>query len=232
MSDLSKLKTSLNIEFKNPDLLQTAFTHRSYLNEVKTTKESNERLEFLGDAVLEFIVSAFIYRERVKDDEGSLTNLRSYIVKTESLAKAALALGLGNYLRLSKGEELSGGRTNPQLMANTFEALLGAIFLDQGLEKASEIIVKFLLPAFEQELESGPPKDNKSALQELVQLQAKQSPHYKILRTTGPDHAKEFLVGVFVKGKVAGLGRGSNKQVAEEEAAREALNTLSSSVAR
>ena len=115
MTDLSKLTSLLNLKFKVPDLLQTAFTHRSYLNEVKRIQESNERLEFLGDAVLEFIVSAYIYRKRVKDDEGNLTNLRSYIVKTESLTKAALALDLGSYLRLSKGEELSGGRNNPQL---------------------------------------------------------------------------------------------------------------------
>src|SRR3989344_8100362 len=114
MADLEKLSSVLNIKFNNPNILQTAFTHRSYLNESKGVKESNERLEFLGDAVLEFIVSKFIYEKRAEDDEGSLTNLRSYIVKTGSLAKASLILGLGEYLRMSKGEEQSGGRNNPQ----------------------------------------------------------------------------------------------------------------------
>lgn len=223
---IDKLTAVLNIKFENPEILQTAFTHRSYLNESKGVKESNERLEFLGDAVLEFIVSKYIYQQRQSDDEGSLTNLRSFIVKTGSLAKAALILELGEYLRMSKGEELSGGRDNPQLLANTFEALLGAIFLDQGLEKAEDLVNQFLFPGFEQEIKSGPPKDNKSALQELVQTQAKQSPHYKILRTTGPDHAKQFVVGVFVKGREVGQGTGASKQVAEEEAAREALDKI------
>ena len=226
MSDLSQLQNFLNIRFNNPAILEKAFTHRSYLNEVKTVKESNERLEFLGDAVLGFIVSSNIYRARVTDTEGDLTNLRSYIVKTESLAKAAGALNLGKFLRLSRGEEITGGRQNPQLLANTFEALLGAIFIDQGLKEAEELVNKFLLPGFEQELESGPPKDNKSALQELVQTKTKTSPHYKILRTTGPDHAKQFVVGVFMNGKEIGTGKGPNKQTAEEEAAKEALDKL------
>ena len=226
MSDLSQLQNFLNIRFNNPAILEKAFTHRSYLNEVKTVKESNERLEFLGDAVLGFIVSSNIYRARVTDTEGDLTNLRSYIVKTESLAKAAGALNLGKFLRLSRGEEITGGRQNPQLLANTFEALLGAIFIDQGLKEAEELVNKFLLPGFEQELESGPPKDNKSALQELVQTKTKTSPHYKILRTTGPDHAKQFVVGVFMNGKEIGTGKGLNKQAAEEEAAKEALDKL------
>jgi len=226
MSDLSQLQNFLNIRFNNPAILEKAFTHRSYLNEVKTVKESNERLEFLGDAVLGFIVSSNIYRARVTDTEGDLTNLRSYIVKTESLAKAAGALNLGKFLRLSRGEEITGGRQNPQLLANTFEALLGAIFIDQGLKEAEELVNKFLLPGFEQELESGPPKDNKSALQELVQTKTKTSPHYKILRTTGPDHAKQFVIGVFMNGKEIGTGKGLNKQAAEEEAAKEALDKL------
>jgi len=226
MSDLSQLQTLLKIHFNDPFILEKAFTHRSYLNEVKSVKESNERLEFLGDAVLGFIVSSSLYRSRVRDTEGDLTNLRSYIVKTESLAKAASALDLGKYLRLSRGEEITGGRQNPQLLANTFEALLGAIFIDQGLEKAEELVNRFLLPGFEQELESGPPKDNKSALQELVQIKTKTSPHYKILRTTGPDHAKQFVVGVFMNGKEIGTGKGPNKQAAEEEAAKEALDKL------
>lgn len=205
---------------------QTAFTHRSYLNEVSGETESNERLEFLGDVVLSFIVSAYLYQERPADTEGDLTNLRSYMVKTQSLAKAARKLKLGQYLRLSRGEEQSGGRENVQLLANTYEAFLGALFLDQGIEKTEEFVHQTLLPLFEKEIREGPPKDSKSLLQEIAQEQAKQSPRYKILETFGPDHAKSFKVGAFLQGKQIGEGEGSSKQAAEEVAAKEALQTL------
>lgn len=217
------LQIKLKIKFKDPELLKKAFTHRSYLNEVKTVKESNERLEFLGDCVLSFIISTYLFKVRPKDTEGALTNLRSYIVKTKSLAEASERLNLGKYLLLSKGEELSGGRSNTQLLANTFESLLGAIFLDQGLVEAERLVFEILLPSFEEEIKSGPPKDNKSLLQEIVQERFKVSPHYRILKTVGPDHAKEFVVGVFVQGKNLGEGKGSSKQTAEEEAAALAL---------
>lgn len=200
-----------------------AFIHRSFLNEAGSEVESNERLEFLGDSILSFIISSYLFEQRPKDAEGDLTNLRSYIVKTKSLASAALALNLGSYLKLSKGEELSGGRDNPQILANTFESLLGAIFLEHGLEESKSFIFNNLLPHFENELESGPPKDSKSYLQEIAQTKTKQSPKYKILQTSGPDHAKIFKVGVFLEGKMIGEGKGSSKQVAEEEAAKEAL---------
>ncbi len=218
--------TPFGLKFNNPELLETAFTHRSYLNEVKGIKESNERLEFLGDSILSFIVSTYIYKLRPGDPEGDLTNLRSYVVKTKSLAEVSQKLNLGQYLKLSKGEELSGGRENPQLLANTFEALLGAIFLDQGLEAAQSLVYDHLFPIFERELKSGPPKDSKSLLQEVVQEMTKQSPHYRILFTSGPDHAKEFTVGVFIKGKEYGRGQGLSKQAAEEEAAKLALKKL------
>lgn len=208
-------------------LFQTAFTHRSYLNEARRKLESNERLEFLGDAVLSFVVSSYIYRLKKEAAEGELTSLRSYIVKTPSLAQVANKLFLGQYLKLSKGEQASGGRDNPQLLANTYEALLGAIFLDQGIEAASTFIQQTLLPLFEEELKKGPPKDAKSLLQELTQNQTKQSPKYKIIATTGPDHAKEFTVAVYLQGRQVGLGKGLSKQVAEEAAASEALKTLS-----
>src|SRR3989344_2909492 len=218
--DYSELYRKLGIVFRNQDILETAFTHRSYLNEVKKIKESNERLEFLGDSILSYIISSYLFKTRPEDPEGDLTNLRSYIVKTKSLAEASEKIGLGKYLKLSKGEEISGGRSNPQLLANTFEALLGAIYLDLGINIATEVVYKILLPGFKKEIESGPPKDAKSLLHELAQEKVKQSPHYKILTTIGPDHAKEFLVGVFIKGKEEGRGKGSSKQAAEEEAAR------------
>jgi ribonuclease-3 len=204
-------------------IYQTAFTHRSFLNESTGNIQSNERLEFLGDSILSFIVSSYLYELRPQDAEGDLTNLRSYIVKTGSLAKVAQKLNLGEYLHLSRGEELSGGRENIQLLANTFEALLGAIFLDLGIEAARKFVHQYLLPIFEKELREGPPKDSKSLLQEIAQTQTKQAPKYKILETKGPDHAKEFTVGVFVQGKLIGQGTGLSKQVAEEEAATQAL---------
>lgn len=221
-----KLQKTLEIRFNNPEILKKAFFHRSFLNEVKLHIESNERLEFLGDSILSLIISKHLYALRKNDAEGELTNLRAYIVKTNSLAQAARKLELGKYLRLSKGEELSGGRANPQLLANTFEALLGAIFLDQGLETAGKFIDKTLLSFFEKELKSGPPKDAKSNLQEIVQEKFKESPHYKILQTFGPDHAKRFAVAVYIRSREYGKGEGGSKQIAEEQAATQALQQL------
>lgn len=224
--EFGQLLKLLEVKFNNLELLKKAFFHRSYLNEVKLNIESNERLEFLGDSVLSLIISKHLYILRNNDTEGELTNLRAHIVKTTSLAEAAKRLDLGKYLRLSKGEELSGGRGNPQLLANTFEALLGAIFLDKGLESTKKVLDKTLLPLFEKELKIGPPKDAKSNLQETVQQKFKESPHYKILKTLGPDHAKRFTVAVYIGNKEYGKGEGGSKQVAEEEAAREALGNL------
>lgn len=207
-------------------LYQTAFTHRSRLNESKDALYSNERLEFLGDSILSFIISSFLFKKRLKDTEGDLTNLRAYIVKTDSLAKASKLLGLGEFLILSKGEELSGGRKNPQLLANTYESLLGAIYLDLGIGIATKFVEDTLLPIFIEEVQKGAPKDSKSRLQELVQSKMQVSPKYKILETSGPDHAKQFKVGVFVNSKEMGIGVGSNKQQAEEDAAKEALSVI------
>lgn len=225
-NDFTQLLRLLDINFKDPKLLQQAFLHRSYLNEVKVDMQSNERLEFLGDSVLSLVISYYLYIQRGADSEGELTNLRAHIVKTKSLAEAAKRLQLGEYLKLSKGEEISGGRNNPQLLANTYEALLGSIFLDQGLEVTKRVIDKTLLPFFEQELKMGPPKDAKSSLQEIVQQTKKESPHYKILKTAGPDHAKQFTVAVYIGGKEMGRGTGNSKQIAEEKAAKHALQEL------
>lgn len=217
------LLNTLGIRFNNPQLLKQAFTHRSYLNETNLNLPSNERLEFLGDTVLSFIISHHLYLQRSQDAEGDLTTLRAYLVKTKSLSLAAKKLNLGQRLLLSKGEDASGGRENPQLLANTYEALIGAVFLDQGLERTQGFISKTLLPLFEDEIRTGPPKDAKSALQEVVQERVKESPHYRTLGTRGPDHAKEFVVGVFIGKKQLGMGTGGNKQEAEEEAASDAL---------
>lgn len=220
------LQDKIRIHFNNPGLLRHAFIHRSYLNETKDDLKSNERLEFLGDSVLSFIISTHLYLKRPGDEEGDLTNLRSYIVKTKSLAEASANLDLGSYLLMSKGEEQSGGRNNPQLLANTFESLLGAIYLDQGIDVTTRFVNDFLLPLFEKEIASGPPKDAKSSLQEVSQTKTKQSPVYRIVDTRGPDHAKEFVVVVLIAGKEYGRGVGSSKQIAEEEAATQALKKL------
>lgn len=221
-----ELLNHLNLKFKNLKILKQTFIHRSYLNEVKLDTASNERLEFLGDSILSLIVSLKLFQERISDAEGQLTNLRAYIVKTKSLAKAAKGLKLGKYLLLSKGEELGGGRENPQILANTYEALTGAIFLDQGLEKTSQFVDKTLLSLFEKELKSGPPQDFKSKLQEIVQEKYRSSPHYETLKTLGPDHAKQFVVAVSFGGREQGKGRGFSKQEAEEQAAKMALEKL------
>lgn len=225
-NDFSVLLKTLNLSFKNQNLLEQAFLHRSYLNEVKLNMASNERLEFLGDSVLSLVISYHLFALREKDTEGELTNLRAHIVKTKSLAEAGKKLNLGKYLHLSKGEMLSGGRENPQLLANTYEALLGAVFLDAGFDTVKKVIEETLLPLFQSEIKTGPPKDAKSSLQEVVQQRFKQSPNYKIIETEGPDHAKLFSVAVYIGGKELGRGKGNSKQVAEEHAAKMALQKL------
>lgn len=222
----AELLKLLGVRFTTPQILKTAFLHRSYLNEVKGIPESNERLEFLGDSVLSLVISNYLFNLRTSDTEGELTNLRAHIVRTESLAEAAKKLDLGKYLSLSKGEELSGGRNNPQILANTYEALLGSLFLDQELEITRQIIYRTLLSLFEKELKIGPPKDAKSSLQETVQQKFKLSPYYKIVKTEGPDHAKRFTVACFVGGKEMGRGEGTSKQTAEEQAAEQTLRLL------
>lgn len=226
MHEFGKILEKFGLNLKDINYYQTAFTHRSYLNEIKIITESNERMEFLGDCILSFIISSFIYKIRPNDAEGDLTNLRAYIVKTDSLAKIAKNLSLGKYLRLSKGEEISFGRENDQILANTYEAVLGAIFLDLGIEDATIFVHKTLIPIFQEEIEKGAPKDPKSQLQEVIQSKFQTSPKYKILTTSGPDHAKHFSMGVFLKGQRIGQGSGPSKQQAEEESAREALLKL------
>lgn len=223
---LLSILIKIGITPQDEQIYSTAFTHRSFLNESKKILTSNETLEFLGDAVLSFIISTYLYKMRPSDTEGDLTNLRAFMVKSQSLGKAAQNLSLGEFLKLSRGEELSGGRTNLQLLANSYEALLGAIFLDLGIETATRFVHKTLLPLFETEVKTGAPRDSKSILQEFVQSKFQKSPKYKILEASGPDHAKKFVVGVFLQGEQIGIGEGANKHSAEEQAANQALETL------
>ena len=210
-------------QFKNKKLFDQAFTHRSFLNETKEKLSSNERLEFLGDSIISFVISYYLFSKFPNYNEGILTNMRSLLVNTKSLAEIAKDLNFGNYLKLSKGEEESGGRHNLSLLADTFEALVGALFLDQGINAVSQFINPILFPKAEVFMQKNDLKDPKSLLQETIQSRKHDSPHYKVMSETGPSHAKTFTVGVFVNEKVLGEGKGKSKQEAEEKAAEEAL---------
>lgn len=208
-------------------LLEEALTHRSYLNEVKEKVPSNERLEFLGDSILSFIVSDYLFSKYPDFNEGKLTNLRSLLVNTKMLAILALECDLGSRLRLSKGEEESGGRNNQSLLADTFEAFLGALFLDKGIEEAKEFIYKTVIPQADDFIQKNMLKDPKSKLQEYIQSKKLGSPFYKVTLEEGPAHARKFTVGVFVNEELLGEGKGRSKQEAEEQAASAALEKIS-----
>lgn len=223
MSNLSILSEKVGVKFKNESFIEHAFVHRSYLNESKKFSESNERLEFLGDSILSFLTSTFLYNKFPKEPEGQLTNLRSSIVKTSTLADIAAVLSLGDYLLLSKGEEEGGGRKNQSILADTFEAFLGTVYLDSGIDAAEKILVTHLFPLLDRVLKEKLYKDSKSSFQESVQEDARVSPQYRVLKETGPDHAKEFTVGVYVDNKLWGEGMGKSKQDAEQKAATQAL---------
>jgi ribonuclease-3 len=222
----SKLEKKLGFPFKDSDLLRTAFVHRSYLNEHRgSALESNERLEFLGDAVLELAVTEYLY-SNYPNPEGELTNWRSALVKGEMLAKLARELGLGDYLLLSNGEENSGGRSKDYLLANVFEALLGVIYLQLGYKKCQEFLRKNLLLHLEGILETGAHIDAKSRLQELAQEKIGSTPNYQLIHDEGPDHDKIFTMGAYIADRIVGKGKGSSKQSAEQEAATDALKRL------
>ncbi|MGD0523149.1 MAG: ribonuclease III [Candidatus Microgenomates bacterium] len=221
MNNINNLK---NI-FNNKDLLTQALTHKSWVNEHVGERNSNERLEFLGDAVLEFIISQELYREFPDKPEGYLTSLRANLVNTENLANLAKKLNLGTYLYLAKGEEETGGRTNPSLLADTVEAIIGALFLDQGINPAYTFIKENLVSEIPEKM-AKPLKDPKSRLQEYAQAKGLSTPKYRVLEELGPDHDKKFTVEVFVHNQVWGKGTGKSKNSAEQEAAASALTSL------
>lgn len=211
--------------FHNKKLFEQAFIHRSYLNETNEDIESNERLEFLGDSILSFVVSDYLYHTYPDFNEGILTNLRSLVVNTKSLAAISKELEFGKHLKLSRGEEESMGRENASLLANAFEAFIGALFLDQGIEAVREFLNSTLIPQIAEHVQKRTFKDPKSLLQEYVQSQKDNSPVYKVLHEEGPPHAKVFTVGAYVKSVLWGKGIGRSKQEAEEKAAQEALKS-------
>lgn len=227
MQDYSKYQdlaqSLIGKPFENIQLFVTAFTHRSYLNEhKKTVSEHNERLEFLGDAVLELVVTEYLYRN-YEEPEGILTNWRSALVRTESIGAAAERLHFNDYLRLSRGEKRGSERARQQILANCYEAVIGAIYLDKGYEQAKVYIHNSLITTFEDILKTGSWMDPKSRLQEIAQSVDGATPHYKVLSEEGPDHDKTFTVGVFVDEALKGKGVGPSKQAAQQQAAELAL---------
>ncbi len=219
-------KTKLGVSFASTDLLVTAFTHRSYVNEhKKTVKEHNERLEFLGDAVLELVVTEYLYANH-SEPEGILTNWRSSLVRTESISAAASRYEFEPLLRLSRGEKRGTARARAQILANCYEAVVGAIYLDQGYEAAKKFITASVLATFQDILNDGSWLDPKSQLQETVQSTQGSTPVYRVLSEEGPDHDKVFTVGVFVGDKLLGQGTGPSKQAGQVVAAEAALTDL------
>jgi ribonuclease III len=221
-----ELQKILGFTFKNQELMHSAFYHRSYLNEARHIKESNERLEFLGDAILSTLTSVFLYTTYPEYPEGTLTNIRSSLVNTKSLADAARSLHLGDLLFLSKGEEESGGRNNQSLLADSFEALLGAIFLENGLDEVRKFLNNALFPKTIEIIKTKSYIDFKSYLQEIIQDKTKISPVYNVTKSEGPDHDKTFWIDVKAGDTVLGSGMGKSKQLAEQAAARSALEKI------
>ena len=213
----------LGVEFNDIDLLIVAFTHRSFLNEHrKSSSEHNERLEFLGDAVLELVSTEYLY-SNFSEPEGILTNWRSSLVRTESISAAASRYGFEPLLRLSRGERHGGERARLQILANSYEAVVGALYLDQGYAEAKRFIHESLLVTFKEILATGSWMDPKSRLQELSQSRENMTPLYRVLSEEGPDHDKTFTVGVFIGGELRGQGVGPSKQAGQQAAAEQAL---------
>jgi len=213
----------IDLPIKDSKLKSLALTHRSYLNEHRSVSEHNERLEYLGDAVLELAVTKFLFDKYPKKPEGELTALRSAMVRTTTLSTVAATLDLGKKLKMSKGEAVSGGRENLALLANTFEAVVGSIYLDQGFESVVEFLEIHLFPLLPEIIEKGLEKDFKSTLQEMVQAEGKPTPTYVVVSESGPDHDKEFKVTVKVGQDELASGEGKSKQLAQQAAAEAAL---------
>ncbi len=222
--DFKSFEQSINIEFNDLNLLRQAFTHRSYLNEHRGEVQGhNERLEFLGDAVLELISTHFLFEKFPDKPEGELTAYRAALVNAVTCERVAEALGMNDYLLLSRGEAKDTGRARGVLLANAFEALVGAIYLDQGYEATRQFIATYLFPKIDEIVHKRLWQDAKSTLQEKAQEVEGITPNYQVLREEGPDHARVFTVGVYLREKLLSEGRGPSKQEAEQEAARSAL---------
>lgn len=223
--ELSLLEEKLGYKFKNIKFLETGVTHSSFSNETKEHVPYNERQEFLGDAVLSIIVSDYIFENYTKLPEGELTKLRASLVCEKSLCGFSNELELGSFLRLGHGEELMGGRERPSILADAFEAVLAAVYLDGGIEPATEVVLRFVKKALEH-VENAPFKDYKTLLQEIIQKNPEERLSYVLVGESGPDHDKRFEVDVMLNSNVIGHGIGKSKKAAEQHAAKEALELM------
>src|SRR3989338_6535834 len=222
--DFSEFEKKIQVTFKEKGLLKQAFTHRSYLNEHPgTTPHHNERLEFLGDAVLELIVTEFLFEKYPHKTEGDLTSYRAALVNTNALAEVSRELDINTYLLLSRGESKDVGKARQYILANTFEALVGALYLDQGYAVTQTFLARYVFPHLDKVLKERLWQDAKSRFQEKAQEMTNITPRYDVLEESGPDHNKLFVVGVFLNNTLIAEGRGSSKQIAEQYAAKNAL---------
>lgn len=233
MSELSIAEASLGLTFHDKTLLQRALTHRSYINESNSfALEDNERLEFLGDAVLDFLTAEYLYHRFPEMSEGQLTSLRAALVRTETLARFAAEIGLGQLIYLGRGEEENGGRKRLVILCDCYEALIGALYLDQGWDATKSFVLHTIQSAITHILEGETDKDAKSLLQELSQKCRRTTPTYRTVGERGPDHAKEFTVAAMIGRETYGLGVGYSKQTAAQAAAKAALARLEQEVLR
>ncbi len=222
--DLVELMEKINIYFSKNELLFKSLTHKSYANEKRQEElRDNERLEFLGDSVLDLVVSEYIFNKYPNHPEGELAKIRSVVVSTTMLAEKAREISLGDYILLGKGEEQSGGRTRDSILADTFEAVVGSIYLDQGFNQARTFILDLLIPNINDVEVGAHIQDYKTLLQELVQKETNQRPSYEVINEEGPDHKKIFTVQVKIENKILGIGKGNSKKEAEQQAAQNAI---------
>ena len=227
MTDLTALQRTLGVSFNNPSLLEQALVHSSYINENPGfTQDSNEKLEFLGDAVLGLIIAGKLYRDFIQFSEGEMTRLRAALVRRETLARIAKALGLGDYLYLGKGEEASGGRSKSSNLASALEAVIATIFLDQGIAITGDFVLRLFDKELQKAVSRGAVADYKSRLQELIQARQQGMPVYNLVEAVGPAQNQTFTVEVRVADTVLGRGSGRSKKIAETEAAHSALGQL------
>lgn len=224
--DPADLERALGVTFRDRRVLQQALAHRSYVHERPDVQTSNERLEFLGDAFLGFVIADELYRRFPDLPEGHLTRLRTALVRKETLAEVAASLGLGDFMYLGRGEAREGGRQRATNLSRGLEAVVGAVLVDQGYDAARVWLLQLLASAIERLAEQGPPADEKSRIQEVVQAGGRPSPVYRVVEATGPDHRRAFVVEVVVGDEVLGRGAGRSKRAAEREAARAALAAL------
>lgn len=226
LRQINKLQSILKIKFRNKSLLNRALTHRSYLNEAGPGARDNERLEYLGDSVLALVVNEYLFKRFEKYPEGDLAKIKSAVVSEATLFKVARELNLGSFLLMGKGEELSGGRTRPSILANSLEAVIGALYLDSGLKDCKKLVLSLLKSDIERIDSMESYRDPKTTLQEYVQKKYRERPLYEIIAESGPDHQKQFTVRLVVAGKSVAEGTGASKRGAEMEAARKALEMI------